>query len=57
MVAERFLPRLADLLLAEEAEFQGVVLAAGADGVDEEVVLGDLVPLLGMVPILPWRVR
>jgi hypothetical protein len=51
MVAERLLQRLADLLLAEEAEFQGVVLAAGADGVDEEVVLGNLVPLLGMVPI------
>ena len=50
MVAERLLDRLADLLLAEEAELQRVVLAAGADVVDEEVVLGDLVPLLGMVP-------
>ena len=41
---------VADLLLAEEAELQRVVLAAGADVVDEEVVLGDLVPLLGVVP-------
>ena len=36
----------ADLLLAEEAEFQRVVFAAGANVVDEEVVLGDLVPFL-----------
>ena len=50
MVAERFPHRLADVLLAEEAELQGVMLAAGADVVDEEVVLGDLVPLLGVVP-------
>src|SRR5262249_25785723 len=47
---ERLLPGLADLLLAKEAELQGVVLAAGTDVVDEDIVLGDLVPLLGMVP-------
>src|SRR5262249_14669647 len=56
MVAERLLQSLADLLLAEETELQGVVLAAGTDVVDEQVVLGDLVPLLGMVPI-PAGVR
>ena len=50
MIAERLLQRRTDLLLAEEAELQRVVLAAGADVVDEEVVLGDLVPLLGVVP-------
>src|SRR5512142_907383 len=53
MVAERLPDRLADLLLAEEAEFQGVVFAAGADVVDEQVVLGDLVPLFGVVPVPP----
>jgi hypothetical protein len=51
MVTERLLQRLADLLLAEEAELQGIVFAAGADVVDEEVVRGDLVPLLGVVPV------
>ena len=50
VVAERFLEGLADFLLSEEAELQRVVFAAGADVVDEEVVLGDLVPLLGVVP-------
>jgi hypothetical protein len=50
MVPERFLQRLADLLLAEQPELQGVVFAAGADVVDEQVVLGDLVPLLGVIP-------
>src|SRR5262249_54114207 len=50
MVAERLVPRLADLLFAKEPELQGVVLAAGADVVDEEIVLSDLVALLGMVP-------
>ena len=50
MVAERLLEGFADLLLAEEAEFQRVVFAAGANVVDEEVVLGDLVPFLGVIP-------
>src|SRR5512135_1334925 len=51
MVAERLLQRLADLLLAEEPELQRVVLTTGADVIDEEVVLGDCVPLLGVVPV------
>src|SRR3954469_21983575 len=51
VVAERLADRLADLLLAEQAELQWVVLAGGADVVDEEVVLGDLVPLVGVVPV------
>jgi len=51
MVAERFLQSFADLLLAKEAEFQGVVLTADADVVDEEVILGDFVPLLGVIPV------
>ena len=50
MVAERLLEGFADLLLAEEAEFQRVVFAAGANVVDEEVVLGDLVPFLDVIP-------
>ena len=50
VVAERLLQGLAHLLLAEAAELQRVVLAAGADVVDEQVVVGDLVPLLGVVP-------
>ena len=53
MVAERLLQGLAELLLAEEAELQGVMLAAGADVVGEEIVLGDLVPLLCVVPEPP----
>ncbi len=51
MVAERFLQSFADLLLAKEAEFQGVVLTADADVVDEEVILSDFVPLLGVIPV------
>ena len=50
VVAERLADRLAHLLFAEEAEHQGVVFAAGADVVYEEEILGDLVPLLGVVP-------
>ncbi len=50
VVAERLLQRLADLLLAEEAELQRVALAAGTNVIDEEIVLGDLVALFGMVP-------
>src|SRR4051794_39867128 len=50
MVAERLLQGVADLLLAEQPGLQRVVLAGGADVVDEQVILGDLVPLLGMVP-------
>ena len=50
VVPERLLQRLADLLLAEAAELQGIVLAAGADVVGEQVVVGDLVAFLGVVP-------
>ncbi len=50
VVAERLVQGLADLLLAEEAKLQGIMLAAGADVVGEEVVLGDLVPFLGVIP-------
>src|SRR6516162_11057060 len=53
MVAELLFQGLADLLLAEQAELQGVMLAAGADVVGEEIVLGDLVPLLRVVPEPP----
>ena len=53
MVAERFLEGLADLLLAEQTELQGVMLATGADVVGEEIVLGDLVPFLSVVPEPP----
>ena len=50
MVDESLLQGGAELLRAEAAEVQGVVLAAGANVVGEQVVLGDLVALLGMVP-------
>ena len=53
VVAERFFQGLADFLLAEEPELEGIMLAAGADVVGEEVVLGDLVPFLGVVPVPP----
>ena len=36
--------------LDEPAEFQRIVLAAGADVVDDQIVVGDLVPFLGVVP-------
>ncbi len=38
VAAERLLQGFGDLSLAEEAELQGLVLAGGADGVDEAVV-------------------
>ena len=53
MVSERLFQGLADFLLAKEPELQGIVLTAGADVVGEEVVLRDLVTLLGMVPEPP----
>jgi len=40
----------AGLFLDEPAELQRVVLAGGADVVDDQVVVGDLVPLLGVIP-------
>src|SRR5271165_4129531 len=53
VVAEGFLQGLAHLLLAEEAELQGIMLAAGADIVSEEVVLSNLVSFFGVVPVPP----
>src|ERR1700683_3309350 len=50
MVDEGLLLSGAELLRAETAEMQGVVLAAGANVVGEQVVLGNLVALLGVVP-------
>src|SRR5215210_4061024 len=35
---------------AKAAKVQGIMLAAGADIVDEQVILSDLVTLLGVVP-------
>ena len=49
VVEGRALP-LALLPLDEAAELQGVVLAAGADVVDDQVVVGNLVALFGVVP-------
>src|SRR5271157_2012213 len=53
VVAERLIQGLAYLLLAEESELEGIVLAAGADIVGEEVVLSNLVPFFGVVPEPP----
>src|SRR6266567_2228004 len=50
MALERDLQRLTQVLFLEAAEVQGVVFAAGADVVDDQIVVGDLVALLGMVP-------
>src|SRR5271155_127121 len=50
MVDEGLLLSGADLLRAETAEVQGVVLAARTNVVDKEVVLGNFVTLLGVVP-------
>ena len=53
VVAERLVQGLTYLLLAEELECEGIMLAAGADIVGEEVVLGNLVPFFGVVPVPP----
>ena len=50
VVLEGLLGGLALLLLAEAAKLQRIVLSAGADVVDEQVVMGDLVAGLGVVP-------
>src|SRR5262245_47630379 len=50
MVLERGLPGLALLLLLEAAELQGEVLAGGADVVGDQIVVGDLVAFLRVVP-------
>ena len=41
---------LTEFFLAKAAELQRIVLAAGADVVDEQVVMGDLIPLFGVIP-------
>jgi hypothetical protein len=50
MILERDPQGLTQVLLLEAAEVQGVVLARGTDVVDDQVVVGDLVALLGVVP-------
>src|SRR5512135_407481 len=53
VVAKRLIQSLTYLLLAEEPELEGIVLAAGADIVGEEVVLSNLVSFFGVVPVPP----
>src|SRR5262245_27073806 len=50
MVFEPFVAAGTHVLLAETAELQGIVFAAGADIVNKDVIVGDLVAFLGMVP-------
>ena len=50
VVLERLAGGLALLALLEAAELQRIMLAAGANVIDEQVVVGDLVALLGVVP-------
>ena len=49
-VLERDPYHLTKVLLLEAAESEWVVLAGGADVVGDQVVVGDLVTLLGMIP-------
>ena len=53
VILERLAGGLALLPLLEAAELQRVMLAAGANVVDEQVVMGDLVAVLGVVPKPP----
>jgi len=50
VILERFAGRFALVAFLEAAELQRVVFAVGANVVGKQVVVGDLVPLLGMVP-------
>ena len=50
MVLERLAGGVALLALLEAAELQGVVLAAGANVIDKQVIVGDLVAVFGVVP-------
>lgn len=50
VVAEGFLAFLTLLLFAKAAKVQWIMLAAGADVIGEDVVVRNLVALLGMVP-------
>ena len=49
MVLERLARGFALLAFFEPAKLQRVMLAAGADVVDEQIIVGDLVAALGMV--------
>ena len=50
VVFEGDLPARTIVLLLKAAELQRIVLAVGADIVDEEIVVSDLVTFLGVVP-------
>src|SRR5436190_22722936 len=50
MVLERNLQTLAKVLLLKAAELQRIMLAAGADVIDNKIIVGDLIALLGMIP-------
>src|SRR4051812_28031594 len=50
MVLEGDLPGRTSILLLKPAKVEGIVLVAGADVIDKEVVVGDEVALVGVVP-------
>ncbi len=50
MIFKGFAGGLALIPLFEAAELQRIMLTAGADIIRDEVIMSDLVPLLGMVP-------
>src|SRR6185437_16630687 len=50
VIFERLLQAVTLLLLLKAAELQGEMFAVGADVVDEQIVLDDLVTVLAMVP-------
>ena len=50
MIEEFLSGGLALLPLAEAAEFQGIVLPAGAHVVGEQIIVGDFVSLIGVIP-------
>src|SRR5437016_2832314 len=50
MVLERNLRTLAKVLLLKTTELQRIMLAAGANVIDNEIIVGDLITLLGMIP-------
>ena len=50
VVLERFASRFALLAFLEAAKLQRIVLTTRADIVDKQIIVGDLVPILGVVP-------
>src|SRR5579862_1317614 len=50
VILERNLKTLAKVFLLKAAEFQGVMFATGADVIDDEIIVSDLVAMIGMVP-------